>query len=384
MSRLFLSIPTPQDIENLAASASRRGFKVEEVGRSQEGRPIYAMRVGSGDVRILIVAGQHGSEPAPIVAAMNFVRMVMENEIRIEGMELAVIPCANPDGLSRLGPCLERCGAPSWKCDCAEARLTASLRDMNRDWLELRLPETQAIHSFIHRFDPHIVLDLHEFYARRGSPPRWAHETEGFDAYVTDAPYIGTSPEVQALSMVLASIIRNAIEKATGLVVKILRPGNGIAAIPPIYLGSHVPLEGRAKVLVETWGVGLGTYLIYERILAHLEAIRRTIEFVSKNVDFVKIVERLDRRYDEIVGLEGPRKYVVKGPDAVRAHEHLSRHGIDAKLVEDSVVIEMPQRFSRIARILLDDSYYLVKLFAERSVRTTIDSWLNVSIHRIY
>ena len=382
---LSMRIPEFNELAKIIEGARDLGVEVVELGITEEGRPVYGMYFGRGKARLAIVSSQHGSEPAPALASIIFTYRALRNELRIKRSELLakyrimVVPIANPDGLSKLRKCLEECKAPDWRCECVEARFTSLLEDPNRDWLLLKNKPIQAIHKAINEFDPHIVLDLHEFYAKGGAPPKWAHETEGFDAYVTDTPYLGVSPEIMTLSAELALRVRNAIESSSGWKTRILRPGNGVAAYPPIYLGTHAPFEGCAKLLVETWGVGLGNYLLYERVSIHLEAIITALDLMN-DIEFLEYVKRMDKKYDEMIGREASAKYIVKGEDLDKAKELLSKHKIKYKLAGSELCVELPQRYSRITLFLLDKDYYVNKILARKGSLVTIDKFLNVDI----
>src|SRR5262249_48929734 len=61
----------------------------------------------------------------------------------------AVVADANPDGAA------------------AGTRLNANGADLNRDHLLLNEPETRAIHSFVARWQPHLVIGGHTYRPRR-------------------------------------------------------------------------------------------------------------------------------------------------------------------------------------------------------------------------
>ncbi len=385
INRLFTRIPEFNELAKIIEGARDLGVEVVVLGKTEEGRPIYGVCFGRGKARLAVVSSQHGSEPAPALASTVFVYKALRDELRIKRSELLnnykvlVVPVANPDGFSRLRKCLEECKAPNWKCECVEARFTSLLEDPNRDWLLLKHRSTQAIHKAINEFDPHIVLDLHEFYAIGGAPPKWAHETEGFDAYVTDTPYLGLSPEIMTLSAEVAVRVRNAIESSMGWKTKIIRPGGGLGVYPPIYLGTHAPFEGCAKLLVETWGVGLGDFLLYERVRIHLEAILTTLELM-RDLEFLEYVKYMDQKYDETIGQETNAKYIIRGKELDKAKELLSKHKIEYKQIGNELHVELPQKYSRIALFLLDKDYYINKILARKNSLVTIDKLIDVQV----
>ena len=128
-------------------SVSLNQFTRNSPGRFSSLPMAGAHYFGSSDskCRIALVAGQHGDEPLGV----DFAEQLQEADWIPEGIALAVLPRANPDGVAR------------------SMRLNAHGIDLNRDHLELRAPETLAIHRLLHSFRPTLVVDLHQFKTRR-------------------------------------------------------------------------------------------------------------------------------------------------------------------------------------------------------------------------
>jgi len=88
------------------ADRSRGRVDVRTIGETNEGRPVWAARVGHGPLRIQYVSQQHGDEPLGAPAALEFLRTVgvgnswwhrwLRSEITVD-----VIVRANPDGHAR-------------------------------------------------------------------------------------------------------------------------------------------------------------------------------------------------------------------------------------------------------------------------------------------
>jgi N-acetylmuramoyl-L-alanine amidase len=188
--------------------ASARG---EVIGRSVQGRPIRALRIGSPSarVKVLVVGTMHGNEPAG--------RAVVERLRRAKpprGTALWLIEDANPDG------------------SAAGTRQNAAGVDLNRNfpyrWQPqdgvyesgpgpASEPETQGIQRFVERERPRVTLWYHQalrmvvkgtgdpalerLYSRRSGLPRrrlpryhgtavsWQNTTFGGDtAFVVELP----------------------------------------------------------------------------------------------------------------------------------------------------------------------------------------------------
>jgi hypothetical protein len=119
------------------------------IGTSQEGRPLLVEFCGDpdADLRIFLIAGQHGDEPEARMAAADILDKIRWGA----GARpwVAILTNANPDGAA------------------AHRRRNAAGIDLNRDHLLLRAPETRAIHSFVDRWQPDLVLDIHTYRPRR-------------------------------------------------------------------------------------------------------------------------------------------------------------------------------------------------------------------------
>ena len=135
------------------------GFALRVIGRSGQGRPIpllvfaiagdttgEAMQA-AGRPTVLIVAQQHGNEPAGSEASLVIARRLASGDLRplLARINVLIVPHANPDGAE------------------AFVRDTASKIDMNRDHLLLRTPEARAIARIAREYRPDVVVDAHEF-----------------------------------------------------------------------------------------------------------------------------------------------------------------------------------------------------------------------------
>ncbi len=330
------------------------------IGESQERRPIYHIKIGSGELRLLVVAGIHGTEPAPVNACALLPSLLREryplgfNFERLREVEIHIVPLANPDGFARnYRYFAERGFSPHWSHVWEDARFTSCGEDINGDWMRLRLPETRALHRVFNEVDPHVVLDLHEFYAKGGCPPRWAEETEGFRATLTDVPYRWVNGAIKEISGELARAVAERLDWEPKM-----RHFSGGASedflAAPTCLGTHLPYEGAAKVLVETWGVALGPYLLPDRVTIHLQAILATLEFMEEHKDELLAMKEEWRREEREIG-RSRVGFLIRGEELEEAGELLSLHGISWERRGEGLFVPMPQVRSRMALLLLDE-----------------------------
>ena len=138
----------------VAEGAARPALSRRPLGRSTLGRPLDALVVGPprAALRMLVIAGQHGDEPRGRAAARRWMAGAAADARSggpIGGVGRAAILDANPDGSS------------------SGSRRNAQGLDLNRDHLVLAAPETRAMHAFVRRYRPHLIVDVHDYPARR-------------------------------------------------------------------------------------------------------------------------------------------------------------------------------------------------------------------------
>jgi murein endopeptidase len=110
------------------------------LGRSTEGRPIYAYRLGNPAARKLLVVGTvHGNEPAGLTVTRRLLRAAPPLRA-----ELWVVPNLNPDGLA-LG-----------------TRANAAGVDLNRDFGRFSQRETRIARALICRLRPGLSVWFHQ------------------------------------------------------------------------------------------------------------------------------------------------------------------------------------------------------------------------------
>jgi protein MpaA len=114
---------------------------VRMLGRSHEGRPIRAWRIGDprSPRRMLVVGTVHGNEPAGMTVTKRLVDLT-----RPIALDLWVIQNLNPDGLAR------------------GSRYNARGVDLNRDFDVFSQRETRIAHNLIARLDPDVTVWFHQ------------------------------------------------------------------------------------------------------------------------------------------------------------------------------------------------------------------------------
>lgn len=131
-------------------ATATRGFRVETVGRSAEGRPLRHVAWGEGGKRVLLWSQMHGDESTASMALADLFRFLGEHpdhplvrRLRA-GTTLHFLPVMNPDGAARF------------------QRRNAQGIDVNRDARALASPEARALHGLRERLKPDFGFNLHD------------------------------------------------------------------------------------------------------------------------------------------------------------------------------------------------------------------------------
>lgn len=125
-------------------------FKVEDHGKSVDGRSIYSVIFGSGRTKILMWSQMHGNETTTTKAVLDLFRAFSQAEIApkfqdiLENCSIQVIPVLNPDGA------------------ISYSRENKNKIDLNRDAVSLSQPESQILHSIFKNFKPDFCFNLHD------------------------------------------------------------------------------------------------------------------------------------------------------------------------------------------------------------------------------
>ncbi len=122
------------------------------LGRSHDGRPIEAIRIGRQDApRLVVLMGrQHPPEVTGAIAMQAFVDALAERADALSAVEVQVlvVPMLNPDGVAR----------GHWRANRGAV-------DLNRDWGDFTQPETRAVKAWLDALPesvhPALMVDFH-------------------------------------------------------------------------------------------------------------------------------------------------------------------------------------------------------------------------------
>jgi len=133
-------------LQALAAKHPGR-VRLEEIGRSAEGRAIHLLAVGSGARRVLLWSQMHGDEPSATPALLDVADHLLSDAgagAALDELTLLMVPMLNPDGAER------------------GSRRNAQGIDVNRDALNLATPEGRILKAVRDRYQPILGFNLHD------------------------------------------------------------------------------------------------------------------------------------------------------------------------------------------------------------------------------
>lgn len=138
----------------VAPSLRSSRLRVEEAGRSMQGREIRAITFGSGPVTVLLWSQMHGDESTATMALADILAWMAasgSDNLRdrlASRLTVVMVPMLNPDGAERF------------------QRENAAGIDINRDARNLATPEGQALKALRDRLRPDFGFNLHDQNAR--------------------------------------------------------------------------------------------------------------------------------------------------------------------------------------------------------------------------
>ena len=134
----------------LPGLTSARGFRVEPIGHSAQGRPLRHVQWGRGATHVLLWSQMHGDESTATMALADLLAWLGDAPadplVQQLGSQLTlhVVPLLNPDGAAVF------------------SRRNAQGIDINRDAAALASPEAQALKTLRDRLQPAFGFNLHD------------------------------------------------------------------------------------------------------------------------------------------------------------------------------------------------------------------------------
>lgn len=244
-------------------------FRVQEAGRSIEGREIFKVMIGEGPVKVLLWSQMHGDEPTATMAIMDlfnfFSRSDEFDSFRsriLQEMTLIFIPMLNPDGAELF------------------QRRNALGIDLNRDALRLQTPEGQILKRTRDELNADWGFNLHDQPTHIGAG--LAPKEASISFLATAYNYEKDINETRGDAMQLISLLNEALQ--TYIPGKVARYNDDFE---PRAFGDNIQKWGTRLILVEAGGLNQDP---------EKQELRR-LHFMILLAAFEAVA---DRRYDSI------------------------------------------------------------------------------------
>ena len=180
----------------------KAGFRVEDAGRSVEGRPLRHVHWGKGKTAVLLWSQMHGDESTGTMALADLFAFLGQHPQHPLARRLHAnttlhfLPLLNPDGAARA------------------QRRNAQGIDINRDARMLATPEGRTLKALHDRVRPAFGFNLHD-----QQPHYRVGDSDRSTAIALLAPAPNAANEVtpqRARAIEVAAVIRNALEPYIG------------------------------------------------------------------------------------------------------------------------------------------------------------------------
>lgn len=163
-------------------------FKIDQIGRSVEDRPIYGVKFGSGNIRVMMWSQMHGNESTTTKALFDLFNAFSSGDLSQlqKHLELYIIPILNPDGAA------------------AYTRHNVNDIDLNRDAIDQSQPESRALMHVFNHFQPHYCFNLHGQRTIFSAGPTKKPATLSFLAPAQDEAATITTTRKKAMEVIVA------------------------------------------------------------------------------------------------------------------------------------------------------------------------------------
>ena len=170
-------------------------FQFSTIGYSVEHRPIFSLKVGQGDTKILLWSQMHGNESTTTKALFDVLNGFSKGKFSdiLENCTLQIIPILNPDGAARY------------------TRVNANEVDLNRDAQNLTQPESKVLRACFDSFMPHYCFNLHGQRTIFGAGETGNSATLSFLSPAEDSERTVTDTRKKAMSVI--ALINEQIQK---------------------------------------------------------------------------------------------------------------------------------------------------------------------------
>ena len=328
-----------QFLKGLATRNSWLSYYEDAELVSEEGRSLPYVRAcengvcdnDSGKVRMWIEGSVHGNEPAGEQAILALFGKMDANETWtrsvLEKVEIMALPRFNPDGVEYF------------------QREYATGYDSNRDHATLQRQQSRDIKKILSDYNPHMVLDLHEYKPTRylGLEKQWIKSK---DAFFSGAKNPNIHEDIIDLSEgLITNTVFAALESygmRTGPYFTDPDPAEKLVLLES-YTGSEA--AGNAKnsagllqslaYLCEIRGIGLADQHFHRRVASGLIVAETLVQLAVDETELI---------YDTV---EGARRDLEDGVDEIVVFDTPRADDVDMEFIQasDGELVDVPVTF---------------------------------------
>lgn len=150
--RISLPLIKHSQVKNIIDELNGKNlFDIELIGNSIEGREIYSLSVGRGNIKILAWSQMHGDEPTATAAIFDLIKFFLEDDIYndfrkniFNKLKIYFVPMLNPDGAEKF------------------QRENSLNIDLNRDALRIEAHESKILWNLAEKIKPEFAFNLHD------------------------------------------------------------------------------------------------------------------------------------------------------------------------------------------------------------------------------
>ncbi len=267
-----------QALQTHTPAAQRPAVSLWAAGRSSLGSPIWALRIGAvgGGIRptVLVMAGQHGDEPASTEAVLALARQLAGGALPAvwQQLDVVLVPRVNPDGAA-IG-----------------SRTSITGQDLNRDHLLLQTPEAAALASMAYALQPLLVVDMHEYRGVGHWLPTLGAESSSDLLYqMATTPQLNGDQHRVSQAWFLNPMVQAL--QAAGLRSDWYHSNFSHDGIQRVRMGDLHPglarnaygLRHCISVLLESRGIGLGRLHLQRRVYSQLVAVSSLLNSAAQH-----------------------------------------------------------------------------------------------------
>ena len=269
-------------------------IQTEIIGNSELGKPIHAIRLGVGPVKILMWSQMHGNESTTTRGLLIWLEKYLQSPSYHEELSLLIIPQLNPDGADRY------------------TRANGKGIDLNRDALTQSQSEIRTLMRVVEEFQPDYNLNLHDQRTRFTVGDTDKEAALSFLSAAADESRKVTPTRILAMRLInhMVSSLPDDFKMYVG------RYDDGFN---PNCTGDYFHAKGIPTVLFEAGQLGKDytrtevTSIIAQCLLNLLEFLSKPIPEQSNEVifkEYCQIPENKTNSYDELVITEQYQFYV--------------------------------------------------------------------------